>query len=90
MERGKVNLKNREIPLFNIFQVFKLKPSTEENPVVILIKGKEDHPAALIVDDAISREEIEYQPIEGRPYVLGQGISIKGRVWILNVEQISP
>jgi chemotaxis protein histidine kinase CheA len=90
IERGKVKLKNIEIPLFNIFQVFKLKPSTEENPLVILIKGREDHPAALIIDKAISREEIEYQSIEGRPYILGQGISGRGRVWILNVEEISP
>lgn len=90
IERGKVKLKNREIPLFNICQVFKLKPSTEENPLVILIKGREDHPAAVIIDKAISREEMEYQPIEGRPYIWGQGISKRGRVWILNVEQISP
>jgi hypothetical protein len=90
IERGKVKLKNREIPLFNICQVFKLKPSTEENPLVILIKGREDHPAAVIIDKAISREEMEYQLIEGRPYIWGQGISRRGRVWILNVEQISP
>jgi hypothetical protein len=90
IERGKVKLKNREIPLFNIFQVFKLKPSTEGNPLVLLIKGKEDHPAAVIIDQAISREEMEYQPIEGRPYILGQGISRRGKVWILDIEQISP
>jgi len=89
-ERGKVKLKNREIPLFNIFQVFKLKPSTEENPLVLLIKGREDRPAAVIIDQAITREEIEYQPIEGRPYILGQGIARSGKVWILNAEQISP
>jgi len=89
-ERGKVKLKNREIPLFNIFQVFKLKPSTEENPQVLLMKGREDRPAALIIDQAISRDEIEYQLIEGRPYILGQGQSRSGRVWILDAEQISP
>lgn len=89
-ERGKVKLKNREIPLFNILQVFKLKPSTEENPQVLLMKGKEDRPAALIIDQTISREEIEYQLIEGRPYILGQGQSRSGRVWILDAEQISP
>ena len=90
IERGKVKLKNREIPLFNIVQVFKLRPSTEENPLVLLIKGKEDRPAAVIIDQAISREAIEYQPIEGRPYIFGQGISQRGRVWILDAEQISP
>lgn len=90
IERGKVKLKNREIPLFNILQVFKLKTSTEENPHVLLLKGKKDHPAAIIIDQAISREEIEYQTIEGRPYILGQGISKSGRVWILDAEQISP
>jgi len=90
IERGKVKLKNREIPLFNILQVFKLKPSAEENPQVLLMKGKEDRPAALIIDQAISREEIEYQLIEGRPYILGQGQSRSGRVWILDAEQISP
>jgi hypothetical protein len=90
IERGKVKLKNREIPLFNILQVFKLKPSTEENPQVILLRGREDHPAAVIVDKAIAREEIEYQLIQGRPYILGQGISKSGRVWILDAEQISP
>jgi len=90
IERGKVKLKNREIPLFNIVQVFKLKPSTEENPHVLLLRGREDHPAAIIIDQAVSREEIEYQPSEGRPYILGQGISKSGRVWILDAEQISP
>ena len=90
IERGKVKLKNREIPLFNILQVFKLKPSTEENPQVLLIRGREDRPAALIIDQAISRDEIEYQPIEGKPYILGQGKSRSGRVWILDAEQISP
>jgi hypothetical protein len=90
IERGKVKLKNREIPLFNIVQVFKLRPSPEENPQVLLLKGREDHPAAIIVDQAVSREEIEYQPVEGRPYILGQGISKSGRVWILDAEQISP
>ncbi|OGP86595.1 MAG: hypothetical protein A2Z08_12170 [Deltaproteobacteria bacterium RBG_16_54_11] len=89
-ERGKVKLKNREIPLFNIVQVFKLKPSTEENPQVLLLRGREDHPAAIIIDQAVSREEIEYQPSEGRPYILGQGISKSGKVWILDAEQISP
>jgi len=90
IERGKVKLKNREIPLFNIVQVFRLKPSTEENPQVLLLRGREDHPAAIIIDQAISREEIGYQPIEGRPYILGQGISKSGKVWILDAEQISP
>jgi hypothetical protein len=90
IERGKVKLKSREIPLFNIVQVFKLKTSTEENPQVILLRGKEGRPAAIIVDQAVSREEIEYQPIEGRSYVLGQGMSKSGRVWILDAEQISP
>lgn len=90
IERGKVKLKNREIPLFNMVQVFKLKPSTEENPHVLLLRGREDHPAAIIVDRAVSREEIHYQLIEGRPYILGQGMSKSGRVWILDAEQISP
>jgi hypothetical protein len=90
IERGKVKLKNREIPLFNILQVFKLKPSTEENPHVLLLRGREDHLAAIIIDQGISREEIEYQLIKGRPYILGQGISKSGRVWILDAEQISP
>ena len=90
IERGKVKLKNREIPLFNILQVFKLNPSIEENPHVLLLKGREDRPAAVIIDQAISREEIEYQPIEGRPYMLGQGISRSGKVWILDAEQLSP
>jgi hypothetical protein len=90
VEKGKVKLKNREIPLFNIVQVFKLKPSTEENPQVLLLRGREDHPAAIIVDHAVSREEIQYQRIEGRPYILGQGISKNGTVWILDAEQISP
>ena len=90
VERGKVKLKNNEIPLFNICQVFKLKPSTEENPHVLLLKGRENHPAAVIIDQAISREEIEFQSIEGRPYILGQGVSRSGRVWILDAEQISP
>jgi hypothetical protein len=90
IERGKVKLKNREIPLFNIFQVFKLKPSTEENPLVLLIKGRADRPAALIIDQAMSREEIEYKPIEERPYILGQGSARSGKVWILDAEQISP
>jgi hypothetical protein len=90
VERGKVKLKNNEIPLFDICQVFKLKPSTEENPHVLLLKGRENHPAAVIIDQAISREEIEFQSIEGRPYILGQGVSRSGRVWILDAEQISP
>jgi hypothetical protein len=90
IERGKVKLKNREIPLFNIFQVFKLKPSTEENPLVLLIKGREDRPAAVIIDQAMSREKIEYKPIKGRPYILGQGAARSGTVWILDAEQISP
>jgi hypothetical protein len=90
IERGKVKLKNREIPLFNIFQVFKLKPSTEENPLVLLIKGRADRPAALIIDQAMSREEIEYKPIEEKPYILGQGATRSGKVWILDAEQISP
>jgi hypothetical protein len=90
IERGKVKLKNREIPLFNLVQVFKLKPSTEENPQVLLLRGREDHPAAIIIDHAVSREEIQYQLIEGRPYILGQGISKSGRVWVLDAEQISP
>ncbi len=90
IERGKVKLKNREIPLFNMVQVFKLKPSTEENPQVLLLRGREDHPAAIIVDRAVSREEINYQVVEGRPYILGQGISKSGRAWILDAEQISP
>ena len=90
IERGKVKLKNREIPLFNMVQVFKLKPSTEENPQVLLLRGREDHPAAIIVDQAVSREEIHYQLIEGRPYILGQGMSKSGRVWVLDAEQISP
>jgi chemotaxis signal transduction protein len=85
-----VKLKNREIPLFNILQVFKLKPTTEENPFVLLIKGREDRPAAVIIDQAIPREEIEYKPIEGRPYILGQGTARSGKVWILDAEQISP
>jgi hypothetical protein len=90
IERGKVKLKNREIPLFNLVQVFKLKPSIEENPQVLLLRGREDRPAAIIVDRAISREEIQYQLIEGRSYILGQGISKSGRVWLLDAEQISP
>jgi hypothetical protein len=90
IERGKVKLKNREIPLFNILQVFKLKPSAEENPLVLLIKGREDRPAAVIIDQAMSREEIEYQPIEGKPYILGQGRAKSGKTWILDAEQISP
>jgi hypothetical protein len=90
IERGKVKLKSREIPLFNIVRVFKLKPSTEENPQVLLLRGREDRPAAIIVDQALSREEIEYQPMEGRPYILGQGTAKGGRVWILDAEQISP
>ena len=90
IERGKVKLKNREIPLFNMVQVFKLKPSTEENPHVLLLRGREDHPAAIIVDRAVSREEIPYQLIEGKPYILGQGTSKSGRAWILDAEQISP
>jgi hypothetical protein len=90
IERGKVKLKNNEIPLFNICQVFKLKPSTEENPHVVLLKGKENHPAAVIVDEAISREEIEFQSVEDKPYILGQGVSRSGKVWILDAEQISP
>jgi chemotaxis signal transduction protein len=85
-----VKLKNREVPLFNLCQVFRLQPSREENPLVILIKGKEDRPAAIIIDQVISREEIEYQPIEGRPYIFGQGISKRGKTWILDAEQISP
>lgn len=90
MERGKVKLKNREIPLFNLVQVFKLKPSTEENPLVLLMRGKADRPAAVIVDEAMPREEIEYQPMEGRPYMFGQGITRSGKVWILDADQISP
>ena len=90
IEKGKVKLKNREIPLFNILQVFKLKPTTDENPHVLLIKGREDRPAAIIIDRSISREEIEYKSIEGRPYILGQGKAKSGKVWILNAEQISP
>jgi len=90
IERGKVKLKNREIPLFNIYQVFKLKSSMEENPQVLLLKGKEDRPAAVIIDQVVSREEIEWHFIEGRPYILGQGISRSGKVWILDAEQISP
>jgi len=90
IEKGKVKLKNREIPLFNILQVFKLKPTTEENPFVLLIKGREDRPAAVIIDQAIPREKIEYKPIEGRPYILGQGTARSGKVWILDAEQISP
>lgn len=90
IERGKVKLKNREIPLFNICQVFKLRPSTQENPLVLLVKGREDRPAAVIIDQAISREEIEYEPIEGKPYILGQGKAKSGKVWILHAEQISP
>jgi hypothetical protein len=90
VEKGKVKLKNREIPLFNMVQVFKLKPSTEENPQVLLLRGREDHPAAIIVDRAVSREEIQYQRIEARPYILGQGMSKNGTVWILDAEQISP
>jgi hypothetical protein len=90
IERGKVKLKNREIPLFNILQVFKLKPSIEETPLVLLIKGKEDRPAAVIIDQTITREEIEYKPIEGRRYILGEGAARSGKVWILDAEQISP
>jgi chemotaxis protein histidine kinase CheA len=90
IERGKVKLKNREIPLFNICQVFKLRPSIQENPLVLLIKGREDRPAAVIIDQAISQEEIEYKPIEGKPYILGQGQAKSGKVWILHAEQISP
>ena len=86
----KGQIKNREIPLFNIFQVFKLKPSIEETPLVLLVKGREDRPAAIIIDQAIPREEIEYKPIEGRPYILGQGATRSGTVWILDAEQISP
>jgi chemotaxis protein histidine kinase CheA len=90
IERGKVKLKTREIPLFNICQVFKLRPSIQENPLVLLIRGREDRPAAVIIDQAISREEIEYKPIEGKPYILGQGKTKSGTVWILHAEQISP
>ncbi|MBW2040258.1 MAG: hypothetical protein JRI46_11850 [Deltaproteobacteria bacterium] len=56
IESGKVKLKDREISLLNPFQVFRLKPSTEENPLVLLVKGRDDNPAAVIVDQAISRE----------------------------------
>jgi chemotaxis protein histidine kinase CheA len=90
IEKGKVKLKDREIPLFNILQVFKLKPTTEENPHVLLIKGREDRPAAIIIDQAIPREEIEYKPIDGKPYIFGQGAARSGTVWILDAEQISP
>jgi hypothetical protein len=90
IERGKVKLKNREIPLFNICKVFKLKPSTEENPLVLLIRGRENRPAAVIIDQAISREEMKYHPVGDRPYILGQGISRGGKVWILDAERISP
>ena len=90
IEKGKVKLKNREVPLFNLCQVFRLQPSQEENPLVILIKGRENRPAAIIIDQLISREEIKYQPIEGRPYIFGQGISKRGKTWILDAEQISP
>lgn len=90
VEKGKVKLKNREVPLFNLCQVFRLQPSQEENPLVILIRGREDRPAAIIIDQLISREEIEYQPIAGRPYIFGQGMSKRGKTWILDAEQISP
>lgn len=90
IEKGKVKLKNREIPLFNMVQVFKLKPSTEENPQVLLLRGKADRAAAIIIDKAITTEEIEYQPLAGRPYIIGQGISRGNRVWILDSEQLSP
>jgi hypothetical protein len=88
--KGKVKLKDREIPLFNLCQVFKLKPSLEENPHVLLIRGRGNHPAAVIIDQALAREEIAYQPIAGKPYIFGQGVSRGGKVWLLDAEQISP
>jgi len=88
--KGKVKLKDREIPLFNLCQVFKLKPSSEENPLVLLMRGKANHPAAVIIDQVLSNEEIAYQPIAGRPYIFGQGISQGVKVWLLDAEQISP
>ena len=88
--KGKVKLKDREIPLFNLCQVFKLKPSLGENPLVLLIRGKANHPAAVIIDEVLSNEEIVYQPITGRPYIFGQGILQGGKVWLLDAEQISP
>ncbi len=89
IKSGRVKLKEMEIPLLNLFQVFKLRPSTEEKPLILIVRGREDRTAAVIVDQAISREEIEYHPIEGKPYILGKGVSGKGGVWILDVEQIS-
>jgi hypothetical protein len=88
--KGKVKLKDREIPLFNLYQVFKLKPSLEENPLVLLIKGKANHPAAVIIDQIISNEEIAYESITGKPYIFGQAISQGVKVWLLDAEQISP
>ena len=88
--KGKVKLKDREIPLFNLCQVFKLKPSLEENPHVLLIRGRGNHPAAVIIDQVLAREEIAYQPIAGKPYIFGQGVSRGGKVWLLDAEQISP
>lgn len=89
IERGNVKLKNREIPLFNLFQVFKLRPSMEENPLVLLFRGREDRPIAVIIDRAISREEIEYHPVDDKPFIVGKGISRSGEVWILDAEQLS-
>jgi hypothetical protein len=88
--KGKVKLKDREIPLFNLCQVFKLKPSLEDNPLVLLIRGRANHPAAVIIDQVVSNEEIAYEPITGKPYIFGQGISQGAKVWLLDADQISP
>ena len=90
IESGRVKLKEREIPLLNLFHIFRLKPSTEENPLVLLIRVSEDRLAAVIVDQAVSREQIEYQPIKDKPYVLGKGIWKAGEVWIIDTGQITP
>lgn len=90
IESGKVKLKDREIPILNLVEVFRLEPSTEENPLVLLIRDSEDRQAAIIVDQALTRDEVEFHPIEGKPYILGKGRSARGEVWILNVEQIAP
>jgi hypothetical protein len=54
------------------------------------MRGKANHPAAVIIDQVLSNEEIAYQPIAGRPYIFGQGISQGVKVWLLDAEQISP
>ena len=88
IKSGRVKLKDKDIPLLDLFQVFRLRESTEENPLIILVKRSKDSMAAVIVDQALSREEIEYHPVERKPYILGKGVSGKEEVWIIDVEQI--